>query len=305
VHLLAHAGHLVGSLDVALGHLRDVHQALNAVTQLDECAERHQLGHLALDDRADREVLDELLPRVLGGLLETERDALAGQVDVEHLHVDRVAHLDDLGGVVDVAPRELGDVNQAVDAAQVHEGTEVDDRGDGTRQDHALLQLAEDLGALVLAAFLEHHAARKDDVVAVAVHLDDTRLEATSHVGCEVLHAAQVDKRCRQEASQADIEDETTLDDLDDLAFDVLARLELLLDLAPGALVLGALLGEDEPAVLVLLLENESLDRVADLDDLRRVDVLADRQLAGGDDTFGLVADVEKDLVALDADDRS
>jgi hypothetical protein len=74
---------------------------------------------------------------------------------------------------------------------------------------------------------------------------------------------------------------------------------ELLFDLAPGALVLGALLGEDETTVLVLLLENEGLDLVAEGDDVCGIDVLADGQLTRGDDTFGLVADVEEDFVAL------
>ena len=165
---------LVRRLDVALGHLGDVDEALDAVAELDERAERNELGDLALDDRADREVLDEHLPRILGGLLEAERDALAVEVDVEHLDLDRIADLDDLGRVVDVAPGELGDVHEAVDAAEVDERTEVDDGGDVTRQDHALLQLAEDLGALGLAALFEDDATREDDVVAVAVHLDDT-----------------------------------------------------------------------------------------------------------------------------------
>ena len=70
------------------------------------------------------------------------------------------------------------------------------------------------------------------------------------------------------------------------------------LDRAPGALVLGALLGQDQPTLLVLLLEDQGLDLVADLDDLVRVDVVLDRQLARGDDALGLVADVEQDLVA-------
>ena len=38
-------------------------------------------------------------------------------------------------------------------------------------------------------------------------------------------------------------------------------------------------------------------------DDLVGVDVVLDRQLAGGDDALGLVADVEQDLVAVDLDD--
>jgi hypothetical protein len=71
------------------------------------------------------------------------------------------------------------------------------------------------------------------------------------------------------------------------------------LDPPPGPLVLGSLLGEDQPALLVLLLEHEGLDGIPDLDDLCGVDVVADRQLFRRDDAFGLVADVHEDLVAV------
>ena len=40
-------------------------------------------------------------------------------------------------------------------------------------------------------------------------------------------------------------------------------------------------------------------------DDLVGVDVVADAQLAGGDDALALVADVEQDLVLVDLDDRA
>jgi hypothetical protein len=106
-----------------------------------------------------------------------------------------------------------------------------------------------------------------------------------------------------QEAAQADVEDQTALDDLDHRAGDDAVLLLDLLDRAPGALVLRALLGQDEATLLVLLLEDEGLDRVADLDDLVGVDVVLDAQLARGDDALGLVADVEQDLVAVDLDD--
>ena len=153
-------------------------------------------------------------------------------------------------------------MNQAVDAAEVHEGAEVHDRGDGALEAHADLELGEDLLALGLAGLLEHDAAGEDDVVAVAVHLDDAGLDAGAHVGVEVLDATEVDEGSGQEATQADVENQAALDDLDDLALDGLAGVELLLDAVPGALVLGTLLGEDETALLVLLLENQSLDLV-------------------------------------------
>ena len=121
--------------------------------------------------------------------------------------------------------------------------------------------------------------------------------------GCRSRTAAHLDQRGGQEPAQADVEDEAALDDLDHGAGDDAVLLLDLLDRAPGALVLGALLGQDQPALLVLLLEDEGLDLLADRDHLMRVDVVLDRQLAGGDDALGLVADVEQDLVAVDLDD--
>src|SRR6185437_12449605 len=108
-----------------------------------------------------------------------------------------------------------------------------------------------------------------------------------------------LDERGRQEAAEADVDDQAALDDLDDGAGDHAVGILDLLDVAPGALVLGALLGQDEPTLLVLILENEGFDHVADVDDLGRVDVVLDREFAGGDDTLRLVTDVEEDLVAI------
>ncbi len=105
-----HSGDLGRLVNVLVSHLGDVDQALDAVTEVNERAEGHELGDGALDDGADGVLLDERAPRILGGLLETEGDALAIQIDVENLDLDLLADLDELGGVVDVVPRELGDV---------------------------------------------------------------------------------------------------------------------------------------------------------------------------------------------------
>ena len=110
-------------------------------------------------------------------------------------------------------------------------------------------------------------------------------------------------RKPRREAAQTDVENQAALDDLDDLALDGLAGVELLLDGIPGALVLGALLGQDQTALLVLLLKDESLNLLAHGDHVGGVDVLANGELAGRDDALGLVADVKQNLVALDLHD--
>src|SRR5699024_4075078 len=139
---------------------------------------------------------------------------------------------------------------------------------------------------------LKPRTTRQDDVVAVLVELDDLRLDLLADVRLEVADATHLDERRGAEATETDVEDEAALDDLDDGAGDDAVLFLDLLDRAPGTLVLGALLRQDEAPLLVLLLEDEGLDGVADLDDLTGVDVVLDRQLAGGDDAFGLVTDV-------------
>src|SRR5690606_36510126 len=128
---------------------------------------------------------------------------------------------------------------------------------------------------------------------------DDLGLDLLAHVGLEVAHPAELDERGGEEAAEADVEDEAALDDLDHRAAHDAVLLLDALDVAPGPLVLGPLLGQDQATFLVLLLEDEGLDLVAEADDLVRVDVVADAQLARGDDALGLEADVEQDLVLV------
>ena len=102
--LLARRDDLLGQLDVVRRHLGDVHEALDAVAHLHERAERHELGDPAVDQLADLVAVGELLPRILLRGLERQRDALAVEIDVEHLHLDLVADLHDRARVVDVLP---------------------------------------------------------------------------------------------------------------------------------------------------------------------------------------------------------
>ena len=196
-------------------------------------------------------------------------------------------------------------MDESIHATEIDEGTEVDDRGDDTLAALARLEVVEEVAALLLLSLLEPCTARQDHVVAIAVELDDLGLNVLANVGLQLSDSAELHKRCREEATEADVHDEATLDDLDDRSADDSVGVLDLLDVGPGTLVLCALLGKDQATLLVLLLENKRLDGLAERDDLVRVDVIADGQLADWDDALGLVADVEKNLVAIDLDDRT
>src|SRR5262249_37627839 len=194
-------------LDVVRGELRDVHKPLDPRQDLDEGSERDHLGDAALDDVVDRVAVEHLLPRIGLRLLETERDALAVAVDVEHLDLDLLADLEHLRRVVDVAPRQLGDVDQAVHAVQVDEGAEVDDVRDHAGDDVARVERVEDRLPHLLALVLEDGAAREHDVVPRAVELDHLAAELRAEELVQILDAADVDERRGQEAAHAEIQD--------------------------------------------------------------------------------------------------
>ena len=77
-----------------VGQFGDVHQALDALLDPDERAERDKLGDPAGHDLPDLVGPGELLPRVFLGGLQRQRDALAVHVHVQHLDGDLLAHLD-------------------------------------------------------------------------------------------------------------------------------------------------------------------------------------------------------------------
>ena len=159
--------------------------------------------------------------------------------------------------------------------------------------------------ALLLALLFEHGAARENDVVARAVELDHLAGELLAQELVQILDAADVDQRRRQEAAHAEVEDQAALDDLDHAAVDRLAGLGGALDVLPGELEPGALLRQDQAAFGVLLGEDERVDLVTERNLVGGVDRAADRELGDRDHAFRLVADVHQHLVLVHPDDRA
>ena len=139
--------------------------------------------------------------------------------------------------MVDAAPGHVGDVQQAVDAAQIDEGAVVGDVLDETVDHLALGEAGDDLGALLGARLFQDRAARDDDVAAAAVHLEDLERLRLMHQRADVAHGADVDLAARKERHGAvEIDGEAALDLVEDDARDLLALLEHLLEAGPALL---------------------------------------------------------------------
>src|SRR5579862_5360249 len=284
-------------------HLADVHEALDARLQLHEGAVVSDVGDLALELRAHGVLGADAFPGIGLQLLHAERDALRLVVDLDDLHGDGLADAQDLGRMRHAPPGDVGDVEQAVDAAQVHERAVVGDVLDHAFDDLLLGQGGHERGALLGAALFEHSAARNDDVAAAAIHLEDLEHLRLVHQRAHVAHRADVDLRTGKERDRAvEVDGEAALDAAEDHAFDAGLLVERALELDPALLAARLVARQHGIAHRVLDALEIDLDLVADRD-FRGL--AGHREFLQGYAAFGLQADIDDGEIVLDRDHRS
>ena len=119
-------------------HFADVDEPFDPLFQLDEGSVAHHVDDRALDDRADGIFVGSTDSQGLGVLLlQAQGDLFLFAIDVQDHHFDFLVDGHHLRRMADAAPAHVGDVQQAVDAAQVDERAEL-----GDVLDHALADLA-------------------------------------------------------------------------------------------------------------------------------------------------------------------
>ena len=236
------------------GHLGNVYQPLDAGLELDESAVIHDGDHFADNAVALVISLGHRLPGIVLQLLEAQRNAARLRVEVGYQNLQRLAYFHDLGRVVDAAPGEVRDVQQAVQAVQVDEGAEVGNVLNLALQNRSYLYGFQEALSLLFPFFQQQRLAGKDDIPPALVDFNNFHAEALADVRLEVAHRPQVQLGGRKERLDADVDDETAADAVDYPTLDVAARFVNVAHLVPGAVEVGLLLREDDDAVLILLL---------------------------------------------------
>ena len=204
--------------------------------------------------------------------------------------------------MVDPAPGHVRHVQQAVDAAEIDEGTVVGDVLDHAVDDLALLEGLQRVGAQLLPLLLQERPPREHDVAAALVELDDLELEPLALHLLQVANRPEVHLGARQERLHADVHGQAALHPGQHRALDGLVRLVGGADLVPDLEPVRLLLGEHDPAVLALGVLDQDVDLVAGLDEQRAVLV---HELPGVDQSFGLEAHVHLDVVVVHRGDEA
>src|SRR6266481_2729664 len=195
-------------------HFRDVDQAFNARLQFDERAVVGDVGDAAGEARIQRVLRLDALPRIVQQLLHAERDTVGLVVDLD---VHGLADGEHFGRVIDPAPGDIGDVQQAVDAAEIDERTIIGDVLDHAVDDLTLFEILHQFLALFGAGLFENRSARHHDVAAAAIHLENLERLRIVHQRSYVADRPDMDLRARQEGHGAvEIDCEAALDLIED-----------------------------------------------------------------------------------------
>ncbi len=94
-------------------------------------------------------------------------------VDLDDLDLHLLSDVEHLGRMIDPSPRYVGDMEQTVDPAQVHEGAVVGDVLDHPVDHLPLFEVLHEFLTLLGAGLFQHGAARNHDIAAAPVHLQN------------------------------------------------------------------------------------------------------------------------------------
>src|SRR5262249_44783893 len=163
---------------------------------LDERAVAHDVDDLAALPRADRILGLDIGPRARRLLLEAEGDFLLVLIHGDDEDFQLLIDVDDLVRIGDSTPAHVGDMQQAVDDAQVNEGPELGDVLDNALANLPRLDFGEEFLFHLLALVLDQLATANDDIAAGLVDLEDFALNGLADVVADVRRPADINLAC-------------------------------------------------------------------------------------------------------------
>ena len=284
-------------------HFGHVHEAFDAAFDFNERTVVGDVRNLAEEAGALRVAAGDADPRIFAQLLQAQRHAVLFLVELKNLGFDFLADLNDFARVTHATPGEVGDVQEAVDAAQINERTVVGDVLHDALHHSAFGEGFEELRAFFAHARFHHGATGHNHVVALAVELDDLEFHGLAFVGRRILNRTRIHEGAREEGADAvGHNGEAALDLARDRTGNEFAGFEGLFKVHPGSEALRLVAGEDGVAVTVFHRFDRHGNEVAGLHGHFTAVVL---EFFDGHIGFGLEAGVDDHEVVVHAHDFS
>src|ERR1019366_3990938 len=193
-------------------HLTEVHQAFAARLDFNECAVVREAHNLAGELRADRVALRHRGPGIGQELFAPERHASLFTIVFQDLDFDFLTWAYSVQRTCDAAPRHVRDMQQAVNAAQVHECAVTSHVLHDAAYDLSLRHRVEHCLPLRLHLLVQDRAPAHHHIPALAIHLHYANREFTVFPLIDVSYRVRIGLRRRQKSAHTDVHHQPALD---------------------------------------------------------------------------------------------
>src|ERR1035437_8022349 len=306
MHFQHHRLHLVAGLDhfrrvlhaAGPGHLADMDQSLDARIEFHESAVIGDVDHPSDDAAVEGIAVRDGIPRIGLELFDAERDALLGAIEFEDFDGDLLAHVQQFRRMVDAAVGHIRNVQQPVDSAEVDERAVVGQVLDHARDHRPLRQMLQGDALARVDLLLDRHLARNHHVPAAAIELDDLDRDILTDQGVHVVNRAGIGLRAGHEGLDANIHRQPTLDASQHAAGDGELFLISLVQIVPDTQARGPRVRQEHVSFgLPAAIDHHVHDVAGPNGDF----TAGSLELFNRDDAFGLVPEIDDDVLGGDA----
>jgi len=189
-----------------------VDQTFNARSDFDECTIVSHNDYFTFHVVAYLQVRIQCIPWVWSQLLQAKSDTFLFVVEVQDNYVQFLIQLNHFARIAYTAPRQVGDVNQTVYAAQVDEYTVRCDILDSTFQYLTFFQFADDFFLLLFQFSFNKSLVRNNHILEFLVDFNHLEFHSLAYEYIVVTDRFHINLRTRQECFNAEyVYNHTTL----------------------------------------------------------------------------------------------
>ena len=250
-------------------------QSFHTVLQANEGTEINDIGDNTAHPLTDSILIVNHGPGVGQQPTDAQTNLPLLSIEIQDGHVHFLAHADDLTGMPDRLPRQLGNMHKTVHPAQIHESPEIGQAAHGPVYDLALSQCVDQLTTPLLAPLALGSDLRHHQPLAPPVNLNNLHHDVAFHLFRQPLDSILLRQptrqanhlRCRHKAPQiAKRSDQSPFVETTDFGLVYLSLVQILFGLFPCQLYLSQIDGYHQIAVLVFGFDNVDRDFTAHRD---------------------------------------
>ena len=195
-----------------------MNQALNARLQLRKSAKGSQTHNGCTNHCANRIFFGCQAPRIRNQLFQAERNLFLLRIYAQNINLNLIALFQNVGRLINSVPSHLGNVQQAINTAQIHKSAKAGQTRNYALAYLALGNLSPDSFLLFLLFFQFQLFRRKQQAVFIFITFNNFSGKLFADINLNIINKMSVQLRIRHKTAHANIHQHAAFNSLNHFA---------------------------------------------------------------------------------------